>query len=198
MLIDTIARHRFGKGFDDGGILARSGDIEYNYLNDMLDEPYFKLPPPKSTGRELFNETFAERFTHKLSPNDALATATELTARSIAMALEFLPLHESIGSAGVPPATRNAGETPAVRESFEIIASGGGVRNGYLMERIAENIPSATIRLSDEYGIPSQSKEALAFAWFAKSFMENEIIHLPKTTGAREAVILGSLSKGRK
>lgn len=176
MLIDIIAKKEFGENFDKNGEHARQGKIDERRLAEMLEESYFNILPPKSTGREMFGEAFIEQHTQNLSPNDAISTLTELTALSIANAIKFLPKHDK----------------------YEVIASGGGVRNTYLMERIAKNTPNATIHISDEYGIPSQSKEALAFAWFAKCFIYDEIIHLPKTTGAKKTVMLGSLSKGRK
>ncbi len=174
MLIDAVVKKRFGIPYDENGSLARMGEVDDTSLTEMLDEPYFALVPPKSTGRELFDVSFANRFTDDLSSHNALTTLTELTAKSIALSLDFLPK----------------------QDAFEIIASGGGVRNTFLMERIAANIPNAHVHRSDEFGIPSQSKEALAFAWFAKACIYDEIIHLPSTTGATKAVILGVIAKG--
>ena len=85
----------------------------------------------------------------------------------------------------------------ASSNTTEIIASGGGVKNTFLCERIQALLPEIKFRISDEIGIPSQSKEALAFAWMAKAFLDDEVIHLPNTTGAKRKIVLGSLSKGR-
>jgi anhydro-N-acetylmuramic acid kinase len=183
MIIDALMLAFFGKPFDEGGAIAKSGNINEKFLSELLSDQYFIQTPPKSTGRELFGEIYVSKFKtvvnkNTLSKEDALATATELTARTIAASLEFLPKQ--------------------TLESYltEIIASGGGVKNDFLCQRIKELLPNVKFRTSDEAGIPSQAKEALAFAWFAKAFLENEVIHLPGTTGASRKSILGSLSKG--
>ncbi len=184
MITDALAKEYYNKQFDNAGEIAGSGKIDEELLLELLENQYFTQPPPKSTGRELFGEKFLDIFKkkaahRKLSASDALATATELTARSIAEAFRFLP-HERLKT-----------------HPTEIIASGGGVKNIFLCQRLKELLPEMTFRISDELGIPLQAKEALAFAWFAKAFLQNEYIHLPATTGAKRKIILGSLSKGR-
>lgn len=179
MLLDSIAKRYFNIPFDRNGELARAGRIDESLLAELLAHPYFKPPPPKSTGRELFSENFLKDLDRKisesrLSTKDALATLTELTARSIAGSLDFV----------------NAKSHPV-----EMIVSGGGAFNEYLMERIASNAPKALVITSDAYNIPAKAKEAIAFAFFAKAFIENIAIHLPATTGARRKAVLGSLSK---
>jgi len=154
-----------------------------SFLNSLKIK-FLKQKPPKSTGRELFGESFLKIFREKiasnlLSANDAIATATEFTAQTISDAVQFLPA-EKLKS-----------------HPTEIIASGGGVKNRFLCERIQSLLPRISFMISDEIGIPSQAKEALAFAWFAKAFLDDEYIHLPKTTGAKRRIILGSLSKGK-
>ena len=184
MIIDALIKEYFDKTYDEGGQVAEKGHIDEAILSELLTSEYLRQRPPKSTGRELFGEDFVGRFKeavtlNKISPSGALATATELTAKSIAEALHFLPT-ESLRS-----------------HPTDIIASGGGVKNVYLCRRIQELLPKMHFRISDELGIPSQAKESLAFAWFAKAFLDDEVIHLPKTTGAKRKIILGSLSKGR-
>lgn len=186
MLLDAIARRYFDKPFDESGEIARSGTIDQNLLDEFLSHPYFAMRPPKSTGRELFSENFL-RSLHdtivlgKLSPNDALATLTELTARSIMKCFEFLQPRANV---------------------TEIIVSGGGAFNQFLLDRVniaAETSSVSTsfrITTSDTYGIPAKAKEAIAFAFFAKAFIEEIPIHLPSTTGATRQKILGSLSCG--
>jgi len=180
MLIDWICRHYFNRPFDSNGELARTGTIDESLLNELLAHPYFQTAPPKSTGRELFSEAFLGSINNKieslkLSPADALATLAELTARSIAESLKWM-------------------DVPS--RSVEMIVSGGGAFNGYLMERLTANAPSARVCTSDAYGIPPKAKEAIAFAFFAKAFIEKIPIHLPSTTGAQRRVTLGSLSRG--
>jgi len=183
MVIDALMLEYFHKPFDREGNMAKSGNIDIEFLSELLSDQYFSRKPPKSTGRELFGEPFIESFKkhigkNSLSVSDAIRTATELTAVSISNAMKFFP------------------QDILQKYPTEIIASGGGVKNTFLCEQIKELLPGMKFRISDEIGIPSQAKEALAFAWFAKAFLENEYIHLPKTTGASRRIILGSLSKG--
>ena len=186
MLLDWIAKRYFNLPFDRNGELARAGVIDEPSLTELLAHPYFKTAPPKSTGRELFSEDFLNAINRKiadggLSPKDALATLTELTARSIAESLDFVN---------------------AKSHTIEMIVSGGGAFNKYLLKRIAASIahdahgPNTSVTTSDAYGIPAKAKEAIAFAFFAKAFIENIPIHLPATTGARRRATLGSLSRG--
>ncbi len=183
MIIDSLAAEYFNTAYDDDGTIAKSGIADEKLLNQLLSNQYFKQPPPKSTGRELFGEVILKEFMEAiekktLSHEDAIRTATELTAYSIAQAIDFLP-----------------GDM-LQKYPTEIFASGGGVKNRFLCKRIGELLPEMKFRISDESGIPSQAKEALAFAYFAKAFLDHEIIHLPNTTGASRKTILGSLSKG--
>lgn len=180
MIIDALAAKYLGQPFDKDGEYARRGTIDQMLLEELLQHPYFQQEPPKSTGRELFGRDFFDFFCAKivsnaLSIDDALATACELTARCIIDAFRFLQ---------------------ASTTSVEIIVSGGGSKNSYLMERIQKNAPDARVTSSDMFGIPSQSKEAIAFAFFAKAYLEERIIHLPATTGATHTTLLGTLAKG--
>jgi anhydro-N-acetylmuramic acid kinase len=106
---------------------------------------------------------------------DALATITEVTARCIVDALRFVQEE---------------------RVAVEIVVSGGGAFNSYLLDRIAERAPEAKVCSSAEVGIHPQAKEAVAFAFFAKARIDETMIHLPSTTGASRKTILGSLSRG--
>lgn len=183
MIIDSLAAEYFGKAYDDDGKIAKRGITDEELLNQLLSNQYFKQLPPKSTGRELFGAIMLNEFktaieNKTLLAEDAIKTATEMTALSIAQAIDYLP------------------KDILQNYSTEIIASGGGVKNSFLCKRIQELLPKMEFRVSDEIGIPSQAKEALAFAYFAKAFLDDEFIHLPKTTGASRKIILGSLSKG--
>jgi anhydro-N-acetylmuramic acid kinase len=178
MILDALASLYFQTPFDKDGAIARSGKVDEDFLSSLLAHEYFLQAPPKSTGRELFGKVLLDMFLYKIreegfAPEDAIATATELTVRTVALASMQCTANEDI----------------------ELIASGGGTRNGYLMERLQSALPKAVIKTSDELGIPSQSKEALAFAWFAKAFLDDMIIHLPSTTGARKKTPLGVLAK---
>jgi anhydro-N-acetylmuramic acid kinase len=178
MLIDALMKEYFDRPFDSSGEVARSGSVDEVLLEELLRHPYFSTPPPKSTGRELFGSIFLKRFqetieTGKLLATDAITTATLLTARSIARAKKWLP----------------------TSKQFELIASGGGALNTFLLDSLAHSL-SCVATTSASLGIPVQEKEAIAFAYFAKAFLDDELIHLPATTGAAKRVMLGSLSKG--
>jgi anhydro-N-acetylmuramic acid kinase len=182
MLLDFMTRRYFGKPFDENGDIARSGKIDRDLLEELLSNPYFKTPPPKSTGRELFSEKFLDSLNKeiaagKLFAQDALATLTEFTAISILRSFDFL--------------TRQTQEA-------EIIVSGGGAFNNYLVERMKMNaLQHTSICLSDAFGIPAKAKEAIAFAFFAHAFVASIPIHLPSTTGASRRTTLGTLSRGK-
>ena len=153
MIIDDLMKELLNKPYDEGGNIAKNGKIDEKELAELLKNEYFNRIPPKSTGRELFSSEFTAELKKKVNrgaifADDAIATVTELTAITIANAISFLPLS---------PANKT-----------EIFASGGGVKNVFLCERIQGLSPQIKFRTSDELGIPSQAKEALAFAWFAK------------------------------
>lgn len=180
MILDVLADRYFNVSYDKDGALASQGEIDEALLSRLLEHHYFSAPPPKSTGRELFGKEFLSAFVDavesgKLPEADALRTATELTARSIADGIRST--HPQI-------------------ETLEIIANGGGARNHFLMQRLSDLLPQAQIVTSDTYGIPAELKESLAFAYFAKACLDRDHIHLAQTTGASRQIILGSVSRG--
>ena len=179
MLIDELSRLYFGKVYDESGNIAANAQINSQLLDELLSNQYFHMPPPKSTGRELFGSEFLTHLTTTidagtLSPADAIRTTTELTARTIAK------------------------EVLRYSSNCDLIVSGGGVYNNFLMKRLQELLTGCKILRSDHFGIPSQAKEAIAFAFFAKAFLDKKLIHLPATTGAEGKIILGSLSYGKQ
>jgi len=181
MILDGLAQEYLNTPYDEGGNQARSGQIDESLFAELCSHPYFKEPPPKSTGRELFGDIFLSLFKERIAANtlqvsDALATATELTAYAIVNALSLLKKE---------------------KEQVEIIVSGGGTKNQFLLQRLSALAQPNKVIPSDDLGIPSQLKEAIAFAFFAEAFLDNSLIHLPRTTGASHAVILGSHAKGR-
>jgi anhydro-N-acetylmuramic acid kinase len=151
--------------FDRDGMTARTGRVDRPLLDRLLADPYFSLAPPKSAGREQFGGSFAAHF-RDLAVPDAAATATELTTQSIADALS----HYS--------------------KVDEVIVSGGGVHNTYLMERLRVVLPME-VKTSAEYGVDPDAKEAIAFAVLAYESFHGRPGNLPRATGARAAVILG-------
>src|SRR5439155_8060666 len=122
MIIDALTKEFFGMEFDKNGNIAKNGKNDDLLLTELLSDQYFSQSPPKSTGRELFGEIFLRKFrelieSKLLDPENAIATATELTARSIVEAMKFLP------------------EGILRSHETEIIAAGGGVKNNFLCHR---------------------------------------------------------------
>jgi anhydro-N-acetylmuramic acid kinase len=179
MLIDALVRH-FSKGrksYDSGGSWAAQGCVIESLLAALLLIPFFKRKPPKSAGREQFGAEFLERFflsRRNERPEDLLRTATELTARTIAGAIErFVP--DKIAT-------------------HRLIVSGGGAHNGLIMSRLDELLPDMCIHRSDEFGLNVDAKEAIAFAILADRTLHQLPGNLPSVTGARRAVVLGKIS----
>ena len=141
----------------------------------MLADRYYAAPPPKSTGREKFGRHFAERLLARCRGHrkeDVLATATALTARTIADAI------------------RRA--LPGGRK-LEVIASGGGVRNATMMRTLRDELPGARVQTSDEAGIPADAKEALAFAILAYLTLHGRPGNVLGAIGASHRVVLGKI-----
>jgi anhydro-N-acetylmuramic acid kinase len=165
-----IARHR-GLAFDAEGAWAASGQVLPELLAHLLAEPFFALPPPRSTGRDLFNLGWLDaRLTPGARPEDVQATLLELSARCVADALQ----------ARMPQARR-------------LIACGGGALNGRLLQRLGELLPALTVQTSAVRGLPVDQVEAAAFAWLAQRFVERLPGNLPAVTGAAGPRLLGAL-----
>ena len=162
---------------DRGGYLAARGTVNHALLERWLSHPYFAQKPPKSTGRELFGQSFVERAwqegtAHGLSPMDIVATLTALVAHSIARAYrDFFPVYPQ-----------------------EVILSGGGVHNASLMNLLRDLLAPARVLISDRIGIPADYKEALAFAVLAYETWHGRPGNLPAATGAAHRVILGDIT----
>ena len=170
MIVDAlVSHHTHGRQtFDRDGRVARHGKVHRRMLDSMLSDPYFALEPPKACGREQFGREFASGLIATGLPlADLIATSTELTARTIATAISK---HRGIR---------------------EVIASGGGVHNRYLMRRIRDLLPDHEIGTTAEHGIDPDAKEAIAFAILAYEFIQRRPGNLPSATGARHAVLLG-------
>ncbi|MGW1800255.1 anhydro-N-acetylmuramic acid kinase [Streptomyces sp. NPDC001984] len=178
-LIDAAVRH-FTDGaasYDEDGRRANAGRISLELLCALLNDPYYRRPAPKSTGKEHFHLPYLQRALDALpgpgpTPDDVLATLTRLTAVTVA------------------DACRDHGVT-------ELVVSGGGARNPVLMRMIAEELPGVPLRPSDDLGLPSDAKEALAFAILGFLTVHGLPGSLPSGTGARRATLLGSITPGR-
>ena len=182
MLIDDGMRRISGgqQQFDESGQMAARGQVDADLLERWIAaEPYFRLLPPKTTGRELFGGQYGARLWSEaqargLSNEDYTATVTAFTARSIAAAYRgFMP------------------EMPD-----EVIVSGGGAYNPTLLSMLVAEAAPAKVIVIDELGMPSDAKEAVAFAVLAYETWHNRPGNLPSATGARRPVVLGSITPG--
>lgn len=187
MVIDRLMQRLLGKEFDRNGATALRGIVLEDAVTSMLRQPFFRRRPPKSAGREQFGEAFAESFLaacrraaggRRLRPEDAVASATALTARSIAQAYGHF-VRPRMGEATV-----------------ECILSGGGARNRALVEMLRRELAplGCTLVLSDRFALPVEAKEAAAFALLAYQTWRHRPGNVPAATGARGPAILGEIA----
>jgi anhydro-N-acetylmuramic acid kinase len=183
MVIDALMQKLFGKPYDRDGRVAARGAILDPVVLPALKEKYFVQPPPRSAGREQFGADYAKRFLaacKKVSrePEDAITSATALTVISIWHAWHRW----------VEPLTRDT-ET-------ELVASGGGAHNAFLIARLSEQLAryGCTVTTSDALGLPAEAKEAAAFALLAYQTWHHRPGNVPKATGATRPAILGQIS----
>ncbi len=172
-LMDAWCQQHRSQAFDADGAWAAMGRVHGDLLQALLREPYFDLPAPKSTGRDLFNLPWLadklEQFT-ELAPEDVQATLTELTASACAASVKRYGL-----------------------KSKQLIVCGGGAFNGQLMARLQAHLPSLQVSASQAHGLPPLQVEAAAFAWLARKTVLREPLSLQKVTGARGARVLGAV-----
>lgn len=171
MLMDAWVSTNRNESFDKNGTWAASGTINRELLERMLSEPFFNQPPPRSTGRELFNLNWIENQLRKengLEATDIQATLTELTAISIS---QEVMRHD---------VTR-------------VLLCGGGARNAFLRERIAANLPNVPVETTSAYGVHADYVEAAAFAWLARETLSGRPGNIPGVTGASHAAVLGAI-----
>jgi anhydro-N-acetylmuramic acid kinase len=185
MVIDAVTEKLFGQPFDRGGRIAASGKVLESVITKLLQREFFRKAPPKTAGREEFGREFVREFLRscrRCRKQDVVATATALTAKSIADALRRYGAENS-GSA----------PKPAFRE---MILSGGGAKNSALVAMLTSELAPIGLRLrfSDEFGLPSASKEAVAFAVLAYETWHRRASSVPSATGATRAAVLGKIS----
>jgi anhydro-N-acetylmuramic acid kinase len=167
-------RHR-GQPFDRAGAFAATGRCDELLLARLLAEPWLSLPPPKSTGRDLFHLSWLEaRLGHAaLTPADVQATLARFTARTVADALR----------AEMPGCAR-------------VLVCGGGVHNPVLLRELSAVLPGVVVESTAEQGLDPDFVEAMAFAWLAREFVARRAGNLASVTGARGARVLGALYPG--
>jgi anhydro-N-acetylmuramic acid kinase len=177
MVMDALAEKLLGAPYDAEGQVAAEGQVVTPLLERALSHPYFARTPPKSAGRQSGDAGFGAAFAAQFmewgsgeSTPDLLATAAELTVESIRRAIErFVPF-----------------------DPVQVVASGGGTRNGFLMQRLSAQLGRVTV--SDEFGVDSHFKEALAFALLAHEAVNGVETGMPSVTGASRPTVLGSIS----
>ena len=173
ILLDALAAH-FSRGrerCDRNGRLAAQGCADPELLEELLRDRYYRQRPPKSAGREQYGAEFvAWLLARRLPPADLMATAAQFTAETIALGIRRFAVWPE-----------------------ELIVSGGGLRNPQVMVRLAALLPGVNVRTSNDFGIASDAKEAIAFALLAYETWRRRPSNLPSATGASRAVILGKV-----
>ncbi len=180
MVMDALAKAATGGRlhYDRDGKIAARGTLDRKLLEELLRDPYYRRRPPKSAGREQYGKEFVARLLESGKPvEDLLATATALTAATIAMGIKR----------SLPAAARNV----------DLIVSGGGVHNAQLMAQLAALLPGIKVATSGDFGVDPDAKEAIAFALLAYATWGGKPSNVPSATGARRSVLLGSVTPTR-
>jgi len=183
MVIDWLAQELFNKKYDRNGNIAAQGAVLVPVLAEALRNPYFKQKPPRTAGREQFGRAYAAKFLVQCRrqsnhPEDALATATALTAETITRSYKTY-IESTMRGRGV-----------------DYIVSGGGARNATLMAMLTAKLEplGCEMAASEEFGLPAEAKEAAAFALLAWQTWHRLPGNLPRATGAARPVILGQVT----
>lgn len=170
-LMDAWCLRHVGEAFDRDGAFAAHGRVDDALLARLLDEPWFAKPPPKSSGRDQFHLGWVESaLSGNETPADVQATLLALSVRTVADALR----------ATQPATTR-------------VIACGGGVRNGALMQALAAALPGTVVESSAAHGLDPDFVEAMGFAWLAHATVHGRPGNLPSVSGARGPRVLGGI-----
>jgi anhydro-N-acetylmuramic acid kinase len=172
LLDHWVAQHQ-GHAFDADGAWGAGGTVHAALLERLLAEPFLRAPPPKSTGRDLFNAPWlAQQLVDmaEISPQDVQATLAEFSAAAAALALQQ--------------------HGPDVAE---LLVCGGGALNSDLMARLSGRLPAVQVLSTASAGLPPMQVEAAAFAWLARAFLQHQFGNIPGVTGARGPRLLGAL-----
>jgi anhydro-N-acetylmuramic acid kinase len=171
LLLDAWTTLHLGQPYDKDGAWAASGHPIPELLQKLLTEPFFATPPPKSTGRDLFNLPWLEHFLlSDFAPVDVQATLLELTVKEIAVSI-----------------------LDYCSTASEIYLCGGGIHNGTLVRRLKQALPNRSIAPTDDLGVNADWVEAFAFAWLARQALNGISSNLPEVTGAKGTRILGAI-----
>jgi anhydro-N-acetylmuramic acid kinase len=179
MVMDQLMQMLFDQPYDRHGQVAAEGKVLQPVLKEMLRNPFFRLKPPKTAGREEFGREYARNFLQRCGQADradVIATATALTVSSIVQSLQKFVLKQN--------------------EYRDYVISGGGAKNKTLVQMLARACVPLNLKLShsDDFGVPTQAKEAIAFALLAYQTWRRQPSNVPSATGAKKAAVLGKIS----
>lgn len=175
MIIDALTQKFFGQPYDHNGHYATRGSIDKTLLKSLLSDPYLKMSPPKSTGREHFGRNFAEKIARQrsdLTPDDLIATVTYFTVKSIIESYEVFILPNG--------------------RIEELLVSGGGSHNPLIMRWLDELLPEVSVKVINNKLLNADAKEAAAFALLAYENVNGRPANVPNATGAKVGLILGN------
>jgi anhydro-N-acetylmuramic acid kinase len=176
IVVDSLMHEFYGKPFDYGGKIASRGSVSFDLFSRMVQHPYLRMRPPKSTGREEFGKEYVNDLLRMAKPydrEDIVATVSQFTAFGV-----------------------YDGYKRFVRKKMkvdELIVSGGGVRNHFFLDELRRYFSGVRVRLIDEFGVSSDAKEALCFAILANEAIAGNPANLPAVTGADRRVVLGKI-----
>lgn len=181
MIIDGVV-YELTKGklkYDNGGDMASKGTVQKELLNELMDHPYMKALPPKTTGRELFGAEYIKTLLEKwsslnLSIEDIVATVTAFTIESIAYHYENFVFNKF--------------------SVDEVIIGGGGSYNNTLINMLQDRLPMVSVKTQEELGYSSDAKEAIAFALLANETIHGRPNNVPTVTGAKHPVVMGKIT----
>ena len=201
-LIDAAVRHFTGRAYDTDGALAARGRVHEPLLRRLLDEPYYALPAPKTTGKELFHRDYLLAALATLADPAVLDTpamaADPATQTDPVTPTDIGPLaHQDVIATLTRLTARTVADAVRSMRATEVVVSGGGTRNPVLMAMLAEELPGVPLRTSDALGLPSAAKEAYAFAVLGFLTLHGLAGTDPRSTGARHPSVLGSVTPGR-
>jgi anhydro-N-acetylmuramic acid kinase len=199
MVVDAVMERLYGKPFDRDGRIAAKGRPLEPILKVLLQDSFFRRKPPKTAGREEFGREFVAdllRRCGRARKEDVVATATALTARSIGEAVKRFVFFFSGAKAHIKAGSTGTAKAVPLHKFSEYVMSGGGAKNRTLVAMLRAQLEplGLTPRSSDEFGVPSAAKEAVAFALLAYETWHRRPSNVPAATGARRPAILGKIS----
>ena len=198
MVVDAAMERLYGKAYDRDGRVAAKGRPLEAIIKVLLKHSFFRQKPPKTAGREEFGREFIADFLRRCGrarKEDVVATATALTARSIAEAVRRFVI-PSAAKAAHPKEPNGTPKAVPLHRFSEYVISGGGAKNRTLVNMLRTEVEplGLTLRSSDEFGVPSAAKEAVAFALLAYETWHRRPSNIPSATGAHRPAILGKIS----